>query len=65
MPPTTCPQRVSLRPKRISPSFFSLAAWMAAVSPEMTELSSIEMVKPAAWASFFSQVARSVELELE
>ena len=24
-----------------------------------------QMVKPAAWASFFSQVARSVELELE
>ena len=49
----------------MSPSLFSLAAWMAAVSPEMTLLSSSEMVKPAALAAFSSQVARSVELELE
>lgn len=49
----------------MSPSLFSLAAWMAAVSPEMTELSSMEMVKPASLASLMSQVVRSVELELE
>lgn len=56
---------VSFRPKRMSPSFFSLAAWMAAVSPEMTLLSSMLMVKPASFASFTSHVVRSVELELE
>ena len=33
-PLTSWPQRVSLRPKIRSPSLFSLAAWMAAVSPE-------------------------------
>jgi hypothetical protein len=49
----------------MSPSLFSLAAWMAAVSPEITLLSSMEMVKPASLASLTSQVARSVELELE
>ena len=62
---TTWLQRVSFRPNRMSPSLFSLAAWMAAVSPEMTLLSSMDTVKPASLAALTSQVVRSVELELE
>ena len=43
----------------------SFAFWIAALSPEMTELSSMEMLKPASLAALSSQFTRSVELELE